>query len=265
MTEVTGREPRRWRGLAAFGVIALLAATLFVRLGIWQLHRLDQRRARNTLVLARRTGAPADVDEIRGVDTTQSHWRRIRLRGVALYGSQLVHSARTQSGVPGVHLLTPVQPLSPVWGDTVVVLIRGFVAAMDGATIDAARAREGDTLDVETLVLAYPAGGTGSVRLSSVPNAVRRVDRDSMEVMIGHPLAPFMLLALGDTITHDVALAARVPPPAISEGPHWSYALQWFGFATVAIVGFVAYAVSTRRGEHDVVSGGIEPAPPRPV
>jgi cytochrome oxidase assembly protein ShyY1 len=31
---------------------------------------------------------------------------------------------------------------------------------------------------------------------------------------------------------------APVDPPALDEGPHFSYAVQWFIFATVAIVGY---------------------------
>jgi cytochrome oxidase assembly protein ShyY1 len=32
-------------------------------------------------------------------------------------------------------------------------------------------------------------------------------------------------------------LPALVPPPDLSEGPHLSYAIQWFTFAAVALVG----------------------------
>jgi surfeit locus 1 family protein len=43
---------------------------------------------------------------------------------------------------------------------------------------------------------------------------------------------------------------ARVPPPSLGEGPHFSYAMQWFGFATVFAVGFIAFIVNARK-EHD--------------
>jgi surfeit locus 1 family protein len=39
----------------------------------------------------------------------------------------------------------------------------------------------------------------------------------------------------------------RVPAPALDEGPHMSYAIQWFAFATVAIVGGVAFVRAGRR------------------
>ena len=65
--------------------------------------------------------------------------------------------------------------------------------------------------------------------------------------MMGKPVAPFILLALGDTIMQDITRPTRVPPPAISDGPHLSYALQWFSFATVFVVGFAVFARGKKR------------------
>jgi len=79
------------------------------------------------------------------------------------------------------------------------------------------------------------------VQMQTATRAVRLLDRDTIATLTGHPLAPFLLLALGDTAMYDIAKAARVPPPSPSEGPHQSYAMQWFGFALVFLVGFVAF------------------------
>jgi cytochrome oxidase assembly protein ShyY1 len=40
---------------------------------------------------------------------------------------------------------------------------------------------------------------------------------------------------------------ARLAPPALDDGPHLSYAIQWFSFAVIAIVGagIVAYRART--------------------
>ena len=38
------------------------------------------------------------------------------------------------------------------------------------------------------------------------------------------------------------------PPPELTDGPHLDYALQWFAFATIAVVG---YAVLLRREVRD--------------
>jgi surfeit locus 1 family protein len=229
--------------LVAFGVVTLLAVALCVRLGIWQLDRLAQRRAQNAIVTARGTLPVVDVQGIRTMDTTASHWRRVSIIGVAEYDRELVHGMRTQNGSPGVHLLTPIRPLGGAWGDTAVLVIRGYLHAPDGRTVDHAAVTEGDTVRLETLVLSYPATqATSAVRMPSNARAVRTLDRDTLATMIGRPLAPFVLLALGDTVVRDISKPARIPPPAVNEGPHLSYALQWFGFATVFLIGFVIFA-----------------------
>jgi cytochrome oxidase assembly protein ShyY1 len=40
----------------------------------------------------------------------------------------------------------------------------------------------------------------------------------------------------GDPASHG-RIPPRVPPPPLDEGPHKSYAIQWFSFAIIAVVG----------------------------
>ncbi|HEX5950122.1 MAG TPA: hypothetical protein VFZ96_03895, partial [Actinomycetota bacterium] len=42
-----------------------------------------------------------------------------------------------------------------------------------------------------------------------------------------------------------------VPRPELDEGPHLSYAVQWFIFATIALVGFVVLARREARDRDD--------------
>lgn len=237
------RSPR----LIGLGVLAVIAAAVCVRLGIWQLDRLAQRRAKNAEIRAAATKPALDLEALRRQDTSATHWHRVRVRGVADYGAEVVQSLRSQAGAPGVYLLTPVRPLESGWGDTAVLLLRGFVYSANGSRIDFDKAREADTLDLEALVTAFPPAASGAVRLPSAPRAVRTLNRDTISALVGRPLLPVVLLALGDTTPRDVTLAARVPPPSLGEGPHKSYAFQWFGFATVFLVGFAAVARTTPR------------------
>ncbi len=82
--------------------------------------------------------------------------------------------------------------------------------------------------------------------MQSDPRAMRLMNRDTLAALTGRPLAPFVLLALGDTIMQDITRPSRVPPPSLTDGPHLSYALQWFGFATVFVIGFVVFARGKR-------------------
>jgi surfeit locus 1 family protein len=236
-----------------FGIIAFTTAAACIRLGFWQLDRLEQRRRQNALIRLRGDSVTS-LASIQGLDTAQSHWRRVRVRGTADYDAELVHATRSQNGSPGVHLLTPIRPLDGRWGDTAILVLRGFLASADGRTIDWKAARGEDTLSFDALVLSFSPRRPGAVRMPSAARAVRFVDRDSLSALMHRPLAPFMLLALGDTVVRDVTKPAAIPPPSLGEGPHQSYAFQWFAFATVAIVGFVAF-----------VRAGSQKGPPRDV
>jgi surfeit locus 1 family protein len=107
--------------------------------------------------------------------------------------------------------------------------------------------REVDTLRLDALLTSFPPKRGGQATMQSSPRAMRLLDRDTIGTLVGRPVAPFILLALGDTIMQDITRPTRVPPPAINDGPHLSYALQWFSFATVFLVGFVAFVRTRRR------------------
>ena len=227
-----------------FGVLTVVAAGVCVRLGIWQLDRLDERRAKNALVQSRGATAAVSMQALRERDTSETHWQRVTVRGVADYAAEMVQSSRSQSGAPGVYLLTPIRPLEAGWGDTSLLLLRGYVYSADARTINFEAAREADTLEIDALVTAFPPPRAGGVRLPSDPRAIRLLDRDTLQAMMGRPLVPVVLLALGDTTPRDVLRPVRVPPPSPSEGPHKSYAFQWFGFALVFVVGYVAFVMN---------------------
>jgi surfeit locus 1 family protein len=229
-----------------FGVASVLAASVCIRLGFWQLDRLQERREKNALVLERGAARPLEMQALRQLDTSETHWRRVTVHGIADYGAELAQTSRSQAGAPGVYLLTPVRPLEGGWGDTSLLVLRGYLYSADARTVDFAKAREGDTLTIDALVTAFPPKAVGAARSPTSARAVRLLDRDTLSVMMGRPIVPVILLALGDTTPRDVSRPARVPPPSPSEGPHRSYAYQWFAFASVFLVGFVAFA---RKGK----------------
>lgn len=228
------------------GVVAVLAAAGCVRLGIWQLHRLDERRTKNALITSQTAAPFATVSDARMQDTSKLHWRRMKFRGVPDYAHETVLSSRSQNGSVGVQVVTPIKSIDISWPDTSILVIRGWMPAPDGRTYARASTLEGDTVEVEGLVTEFPPAGSGSVRNPSLAYAFRWLDRDTLAKETGTALAPFVLLQLGDTVQHDVTKIVRVPPPSLSEGPHKSYAVQWFAFATVALVGYGAYLVTQR-------------------
>ena len=204
---------------------ALLVSLVCVRLGIWQLDRLHQRRARNALVAAARArpelaigggrgggggGLPLSIDSLRD--------RRVRAQGTYDYARERLWHGRSYEGIPGVDLITPLR----LPNGTAVLVDRGWAPSPDGYHVDEQAYREPDSADVVGLGMAAPRG-RGDVD----PMALR----DSL---------PYRLLPLVIQQLPSSTALQRWPPPELSDGPHLSYVLQWFSFALIIAVGSLA-------------------------
>jgi surfeit locus 1 family protein len=146
-----------------------------------------------------------------------------------------------------VNLLTPVRIAGT---DTAVLVNRGWVYSPDGTTIEAARWHERDTASVEGWVeeLAAPKGRVSSPR---GPRIVHRLVHDSLARLFPYPVARVYVVAFADSATTAAAARdsapVRLTPPSLDEGPHRSYAIQWFCFALIAIVGAGIVVARDRR------------------
>jgi len=209
--------PKDWVG-AGF---ALLVAALFVRLGIWQLDRLHQRRAINAAVLARRALPPVTITSATlPVDSVRD--RRVVATGAWDYAHERVWGARSYEGVPGVAVLTPLK----IAGAGGVFVDRGWAPSADALHVDHAALHEGDSATVTGFAYAAPRG-RGDVDPARL--------RDS----IPYALAPFVIQAQPGHPERSEGLV-RWPVPELSDGPHLFYAIQWFAFAGIVIVGMGA-------------------------
>ena len=203
--------------------IALVVAAVFVRLGVWQLDRLHQRRARNAAVLARRALPPvAVISAALPVDAVRD--RRVTATGAWDYAHERVWGARSYEGVPGVALLTPLK----LSGAAAVFVDRGWAPSADALHVDLATLHEGDSATVTGLAFSAPRG-RGDVDPARL--------RDSLP----YALAPFVIQALrSDGPTVRPSNLIYWPSPELGDGPHLSYAIQWFAFAGIVIVGMTA-------------------------
>lgn len=198
------------------GVVAILVATGCVLLGRWQLDRLAQRRARNALLAARLALPPLPVGG--GILADSARQRRVVARGVYDFFAERTWPGRSFQGTPGVALVTPLHLAD---GSTVLV-DRGWVPSPDAFHVDHTLYREPDTATVTGLAL-IPPRGRGDVDVAG--------------------FLPFVIQA--DMPDPARGLPRRWPLPAFDDGPHLSYAIQWFSFALIALVGT---AVLIRKG-----------------
>ena len=240
------------RDVVFLGTSVLLAA-LFARLGVWQLHRLRERRAQNAIVTARLTMPPVFLGALPR-DSAAAHFRRVRVVGTLDFAHEVVLINRIRDGAPGVQLVTPLSPDSGdtgARGDTAVLVDRGWVYAPDGASVDETRWREPPRFEGTGYIEGF-AGGRGSAAVTPAhPERLRWLDPRIVARRAGYPIAPYYVVVDAAVSARGPLAPARVPMPTLDDGPHLSYAIQWFSFAVIAVSGAL-FAVFG-RSRHDTL------------
>lgn len=241
---------RRGVGLLVFATVMSVACVL---LGLWQLDRYQQRGERNEAIRTALEANPVPLDEVVAAGTSADaladgesglEWRPVVVRGSFDPDVELALRLRPVEGQSGVHALGIV-----LLDDGRGVLVdRGFAATSTRTT---------EAVDLPA-PLAGPVELVGRVRLSedgrgagldadADPASIRFVDLPDLQSFTDVELAPVWLERIEQSPVEDSALVA-VPAPRLSSGPSLIYAVQWFLFAVIAVVGFVVLA---RRDNQD--------------
>jgi surfeit locus 1 family protein len=223
--------------LIAFAVVALVCA----RLGIWQLHRLEERRALNRAALAQRSEPPLELKLDDTMPSVPAN-RRVRASGHYDGSREIVLRGRVYQGVPGVELVTPLVGDS---GTSAVLVNRGFVPAPDAATVDRAAYAPVGPARVEGIALPISSGGGAPIGLGT-RGTWAKLDRDLLRAQFPYRISPFYILQTSEQPAG--GFPRRLDAPALDDGPHLSYAIQWFAFSAMAVIfGIVIARQSARR------------------
>jgi surfeit locus 1 family protein len=229
------------------GAIFILAmCALCVRLGFWQLNRLEQRRARNAAIRAATTLPPLRLDSLATTaDPKAFAWRRAEASGRYHPAGDMVVRGRSRDGRPGVHLVSPL-----VLADGRVVMVnRGWVPSPDGATADARAMRIDGPVHVSGALLPITAerdGGLPIAGRAGADSSWRRVDLAAARARSPGPVIPLVLQQLPSGADAGSPPLAE-PLPELSEGNHLSYAVQWFSFAGIGVTGLLILVLRRRQ------------------
>lgn len=236
----------RARGYLFFGITLVLAG-IFSRLGIWQLARLRERRAYNRTVEAARTLPPVSLDAGSVIPAAERlAFRRVTVTGRYDSAGELVLRGQSVKGVAGVRLVTPLRIAGR---DTLVLVQRGFVPSPDATTVDQEAYRDSGVVRVAGVVSLLPDSEPAADRRELKGGTTyRRVDLRAARQQASAPVLPLLILQTPDSGLP--ATPRRDDPPALDDGPHLSYAIQWFAFTITALVAGVL--VGLRGGKREL-------------
>ena len=230
------REPK-WIVRHVFVVVLVV---LMVIAGLWQLNRLQEKKDRNALVRARQDEPVAPIDEIvSAADATDVggdvRFREASATGVYDEDAEVLVRNRSFDGAPGSWVLTPL-----VLDDgTAVVVNRGWVPVTGEQALSPVAAPPGGEVEVQGLLeQTQTRGSFGPTDPDDeVLDTLSRVDLDRYQEQVDADLYPVWLQLEAQDPPQGVQ-PTPVEPPELSEGPHLGYAVQWFTFTLIALIGY---------------------------
>jgi surfeit locus 1 family protein len=222
---------RKW----ILSIFAIAFAAVSIALGFWQLQRRSARRQANAVLTARRSASAVELNALPR-DTAAAHFRRVHLRGIYDHAEEIILTLRGRNGSPGINILTPLLRAKT---DTAILVNRGWIYSPDGMTADTKPWHEADTLNGSGFVETFPTQGPFAPANPARPRSFRRLNRAELLKLFPYPIANYYV------VLTDAAESPRVPPRVeaapLDEGPHLLYAIQWFSFAVISIVGLVIF------------------------
>ena len=229
--------------------LATLTATM-VFLGFWQLNRLDQKQATNRNVIARTALPPVDIGDLFKSASTSLSFEELQWRVVTAQGTYLADEAvtiinRSQDATAGYSPVTPFL----LDNGSVVFVNRGFVplaqptpAPTAGSVILKGYLRTSQT---RTLLGAVDSTDPTTVEF-------HRLDLDLLAQRMDKPTLPMYVQLMKQTPALNSPWPAPTQLPELTEGSHFSYAMQWWFFSLVSLTGWIVVsrrALRTRSSQ----------------
>jgi surfeit locus 1 family protein len=247
-------------------VLALAVVVAFTNFGLWQLRRHESRAAQNLIAAERLAAPPVDLatalaaaraePEVAGLHPLS--YRRVELTGTFDASVEVLRRPVARDGVPGYHVVTPLVTDR----DHAVLVERGWVPhAMDQVPVTEAAPPAGEvTIRGLTFPTQRPPTGPLAAFAPRDPptgplRTVAYVDDQRLAAQMPYRLEPVVVVldapARGGG---DATLPLPPLPPALDGGPHLGYAIQWFAFVLITVVG---YTLLVRRVARDAQSGPV--------
>jgi cytochrome oxidase assembly protein ShyY1 len=221
---------RRWIGYLA---LTIVFAIVCVSLGFWQLARRAEARAEIDRVETNWSADPVAIDDVLPDLATfepDDKWMPVEVTGHYLPDEQLLARNRPLNGEVGYEVLVPFE----LADGTVLLIDRGWVPGGDDE--EGPDAVPPPPRGEVTVVARLKAGEPTVVGRSAPEGQVATINLPEIAGLLEQPTytGAYGLLD-SEQPSVDRPTAATKPEP--DEGPHLSYAFQWFVFALLGFVG----------------------------
>ncbi len=235
-------------------LLALGLVVLFVNLGFWQLRRLDERREYVTQVTERAELPPVDLRT--ALQGELLEYRPVTATGEFDPSEEVLLRGRSLGGQPGYNVLTPLL----LDDGTAVLVERGWVSygTESVPVVDAPPPAGTVTVTGRLRAPDAPTPGTVGPRDPEEGELTQTyyADPDRLQPQMPYDLVPAYVELTSVAPPHPQDSPLPLPEPELGEGPHLGYAIQWFSFAAIGIVGYYFLMRHVVRGERAAPDAG---------
>ena len=230
-------------------LFALTVVSLFVAFGLWQLDRLADRRQANELIEARTaTTVELSAAPAAGADGAALDYQAVEATVRYVDGDFVRVANRSQGGVAGEHVVA----IAELADGSLLAVNRGFVPVNADLALDPVP--DGPVPVAGWLRATVERGAIGAVDQGD-SDRLPRLDTERIGFRLGTELPPVWLQLAGDG-DGEPAFPDPVPLPPLDDGPHRSYAIQWFTFAILGVAFYLALLRRQSRGNEPAAPAG---------
>lgn len=227
---------RKWLLLT---LLVFAGTALCVRLGIWQLDRLEQRRTFNAQFQSARAQSLLDLNQEQPENIAEMEWRAVMATGEYDFANQVAVRNQYYGNQYGYHLLTPL-----LFNGQAVLVDRGWIPAEgNAASADWHKYDETGTVNVSGQIRLGRAKSTLLGVADPLPENGAKLevwnnaDLERIAGQMPYPVLPVYIQPEADASDTEPPIPFQ-PAVELTEGPHFGYALQWFTFATILFLGY---------------------------
>lgn len=242
----------RWAGYLALVVVFAVACCA---LGTWQLHRRAEALTEVARIDANYDAEPVSVSEAlpdpAGFDPDE-RWQVVALSGEYLADEEIVVRNRPFGGNSGFEVITPFR----LDEGRVLMVDRGWIAQDSEGRPSEIPAPPAGHLEIEVRLKAgedrIPGRTTTGIEFATI-------DLAELAARVGEPSYTGAYGVLVQSPPDAGAPPLAADRPVRDEGPHLSYALQWFVFAVLGFIGLGWAANQERRALIEASAGPATP------
>lgn len=226
-------------------LLVIAAVIVMIRLGLWQLDRLDQRRAFNVRVEEQLAQSALEISEENlRADLYNMEYREAIVLGEYDHDRQVVLRNQDWQGRLGVHLLTP---LIVQGSDRAIMVNRGWIPYEDFEAGKLSKFDESGLVEVNGVIRRSQTKPRIGGRADQIPaegepplQAWNWINVGGIAGQLPYKLLPVYLQGSPEPSRDQMPYRTQLELD-LSEGSHLGYAFQWFTFALILAIGYPIY------------------------